>query len=289
MIIRGFALIIVAVCLSACTVNLEKDGIVLTDRALAANHVTLPDYPTKSAKLEDGARLITENLSTDFGTLHTVRIDSGTSRPLVVFCGGNTFREENQGAKAVEVLTRLGDPLLFDYPGYGASQGTGSRADFDAAEKVLLPRLETLGAGREVLFIGHSLGGGVCANLAAKTHLPSGLVLAATFGRYSDIKDDLLGWFRGAVDVKPADDLIAYDAPALLKDYPGPVVVMALTEDEVIAYKVSRRLADDLRQSGRRVRFVTLTGGGHGKILGHPEFQAALTAALKDLEAPAQP
>jgi pimeloyl-ACP methyl ester carboxylesterase len=282
--IRLLATVVFALALGGCTVTLAKDSVVLSDAAVAARKITLPDKPVAAAALAPGARLVTEDLTADFGTLHTVRLESDPAKPLIVFCGGNLFREEKVGAPFAESLAPFGDVLFFDYPGYGASSGSGTRAEFAAAEKALLPRVETLTAGRTgpLIFWGHSLGGGVCASLAANAKAKSALVLAATFARYDDIKDNLLGWFSGAVDLKPADDLVIYDTPELLKNYAGPIVVVALSEDETIPYKVSRRLADQLREEGRQVTFVTLEGSGHSRIHGHHDFKAKVKAALKD-------
>jgi uncharacterized protein len=277
--------VVLALALGGCTVTLPRDSIVLSDAVVVARMIPLPNKPLAIATLAPGARLVTEDLTADFGTLHTVRLETNPARPLIVFCGGNLFREETVGEPFAEALAPFGDVLFFDYPGYGASSGSGTRSEFAAAEKALLPRVEALAAARTgpLIFWGHSLGGGVCASLAAAAKPKSALVLAATFARYGDVKDNMLGWFGGLISVEAADDLVAYDTPELLQGYGGPIVVVALTKDETIPYKVSRRLADRLRDEGRNVTFVALDGGGHSRIHGHPDFKAKVKAALHDV------
>jgi len=281
--IRLVATIAFALVLSGCTVTLDKDSVVKTDAAMAARNITLPDKPTSAAVLAPGTRLVPEDLAADFGRLHTVRLESDTARPLVVLCGGNLFREESQGGLALPLLAPFGNPLLFDYPGYGASGGSGTRAEFAATERTLAARVEALAAGgRQVIFIGHSLGGGVCASLAATAKVRSALVLAGTFANYGDVKDAMLGWFSGVVGVAPADDLVAIDVPQRLANYTGPIVVVALSEDETIPFKASQKLAERLTATGRSVTFVRLEGSGHSRILAHPQFQTAVKKALRD-------
>ncbi|GAA0550626.1 dienelactone hydrolase [Rhizomicrobium palustre] len=280
--LRRIVIGLFALALSGCAFELPRDSVVLTNKVVEAQKIKLGDKPTKEASLGAGYRYSVDNVPASFGTLHTMLVESDAQKPLIVFCGGNLFREEGVGGYTAEALTPFGDVLFYDYPGYGTSGGDGTRADFAEAERVMKTKVEALALSRpSVIFWGHSLGGGICSSLAAHTNVKSALVLAGTFGSYEDIKDDMLGLASGLVTMKPAEDLITYEAPVLLKDYSGPIVVLALTEDETIPYGVSKTLAKKLEAEGKKVVFVTLKGKGHSRIHSHPDFRAKMTEGFK--------
>jgi pimeloyl-ACP methyl ester carboxylesterase len=282
-IFKQVLILALGVALGGCTVALQRNSVVLDNQTVAAKGIKLPEKPTKDAQLPSAYHQTIEDIPASFGTLHTVLVESDPEKPLIVFCGGNSFREETAGAPFAEALAPFGDILFYDYPGYGSSGGEGTRPQFAEAEQILLPKIDALAAARKgpVIFWGHSLGGGICASLAAHSERKSALLLAATFASYGDMKDDMLGIASGLVRLKIADDLITYQAPELLKDYTGPIVVVALSEDETIPFAVSRKLADKLKAEGKEVRFVALEGTGHSRIHGHPEFRGKVKAALK--------
>jgi Lysophospholipase len=251
---------------------------------MAAHAITLPSHPASDGHYADGTRVVARDLTAPFGRLHSVLVESDSKKPLIVFCGGRSFREENAGADIAEPLSAFGDVLLYDYPGFGSSGGSGTRAEFAQAEKVMAEAVSTLAANRSgpVIFWGHSLGGGICASLAAHTPVKSALVLATTFAAYDDFKDNLLGIFSPLVTLKVPDDVIAYNAPELLKAYSGAIIVVTLTEDETVPYAVEKRLAAKLQEAGRKVHVVTIAGKGHGTLHALPDFHAKMQSALEE-------
>lgn len=270
------------VVLAGCAMPLPGDT-VKNNAYIAAHNVTLPNHPTSGGHYAGGTQVVPEDLPAPFGRLHTVRLESDPKKPLIVFCGGRSFREESSGADLAEPLSALGDVLTYDYPGFGSSDGEGTRAEFAEAEQVMGAKVQALMAARQgpVIFWGHSLGGGICASLAAHTPVPSSLVLATTFAEYDDFKRNQLGIFAGLVTLKVPDAVIAYNAPVLLKDYGGEIFVITLTKDETVPYAVERRLAERLKAEGRKLTVVTLEGQGHSTVHSHPDFRAKMKAALK--------
>ncbi len=277
----GFvALAVVALVLGGCDFPLPKDT-VKNNAYMAAHAIILPSHPASTGHYAAGTTVTADDLTAPFGRLHLVRIARDAQKPLIVFCGGRSFREEADGAEIAPPLSAFGDIVLFDYPGFGSSGGSGTRAEFAAAEKVLSDKVQELAAGRRVIFWGHSLGGGVCASLAAHTPVPSTLVLATTFADYDDFKRNLLGPFAGLLRLKVPDDVIAFNTPLLLKAYGGEIFVITLTEDETVPYAVEQRLAERLRAEGRKVSVVTLQGNGHSSVHSRPDFRSAMKAAFR--------
>jgi len=276
----GFVVLAALAMLSGC-VSLPEDT-VKTNAYMAAHHVTLPHDPASAGHYAPGTSVITEDLTAPFGSLHTVRVESDGQKPLIVFCGGRSFREEAHGASIAEPLSLFGDVILYDYPGFGSSGGSGTRAEFAAAEKVLAARVVTLAANRRgpVIFWGHSLGGGICASLAAHTKVASSLVLATTFGHYDDFKRDLLGPLAGLVTLRVPEDVIAFNTPVLLKDYGGKIFVITLSQDATVPYAIQKRLAETLRKDGHKVTVVGLDGANHSDVHANPGFRSRMKAAF---------
>lgn len=279
---RVLTLAYIAVVLGGCSYPLPSDT-VKTNAWMAAHKVVLPHSPASQGHYAPGTTITAEVLKAPFGPLHTVRIESDPKKPLIVLCGGRSFREEAHGAAIGEALAKFGDVMMYDYPGFGSSGGSGTRAEFAEAETVMAAKVKALAATRQgpVIFWGHSLGGGICSSLAAHSKVPSSLVLVTTFAAYDDFKDNLLGWFSPLISLSVPETTIAYNAPVLLKDYPGAIFVVTLTKDETVPYAVETRLADKLKAAGRNLSVVTIEGDGHAAIHERPDFQTAMAAALK--------
>jgi len=263
--------------LSACiTVNIgQRDVVPPFDGAQPAG------APLSAAAIP-GAQVAAGTVPFASGEIHYVLAKADPARPLVVFCGGNMFRESAGGASRGAVLGRFGDVLMFDYPGRGQSTGAPTRQAFEAARAPLARKIEALAAQRTggVIFWGHSLGGTYCAALAAETKVASSLVMEGSFASIEDIADAMAGAARPLVRLRIDPGAMNYKAPELLKAYPGRIVVAASRQDETIPFKASRRLAARLEAQGRAVTFVPLTQGKHSRFYLEPAYGPAMTAAI---------
>ncbi|MBF0163692.1 MAG: alpha/beta hydrolase [Magnetococcales bacterium] len=114
--------------------------------------------------------------------LHGWWMPGAPDQPVILFFHGNA--SVISGLKGhVGLFRRMGlGVLLFDYRGYGLSEGepseAGLYADAEAAWNVLTGQLG-IPAGRVITY-GHSLGGGVATWLAIR-HAPQALILEGTF------------------------------------------------------------------------------------------------------------
>ncbi|MEO5346382.1 MAG: alpha/beta hydrolase [Magnetococcus sp. YQC-9] len=114
--------------------------------------------------------------------LHGWWIPHAPERPVILFMHGNA--SVISGLKNhVELFRRLGlGVMLFDYRGYGLSEGepseAGVYADSEAAWNHLTRKLGI--DAQRILFYGHSLGGGAATWLALR-HAPRALILEGTF------------------------------------------------------------------------------------------------------------
>jgi len=98
----------------------------------------------------------------------------------ILYCHGNAGNVADRLGHARELREAGFGVLLFDYRGYGRSEGRpteeGTYRDARAAAKLLGERAP----GGGVVYLGESLGGGVAAHLAGERP-PRGLVLQSTF------------------------------------------------------------------------------------------------------------
>jgi len=214
---KQLILILVALMLTGClSVAVKPDQVAKTNRFFEGE--TLNGNSARTAHVE-GFMFADERLDTSFGKLHTVVAQSNARRPLIVFCGGNAYREDLGGAKRMEALAPFGDVMFFDYPGLGSSDGSGVAADYRATETAVLARTEALAAERgtsSVIFWGHSLGGGVCSSLAAQEfHLITELRLDAPIEAIWQVLSEVEAWPEWRPTVKRVELLRAGDGDGI--------------------------------------------------------------------------
>lgn len=146
--------------------------------------------------------------------------------------------------------------LIFDYRGYGRSEGTPSEEgileDARAARRWLAKRAGV--AESEIVLVGNSLGGAVAVDLASKDGARA-LVLENTFTSLPDVASShLLGlpsrWFLKN----------RLDSQAKIADYHGPLLQTHGDADSIVPIKLGRRLFDAAHEPKQ---FVVVSGGGH--------------------------
>ena len=162
--------------------------------------------------------------------------------------------------------------LCFDYRGYGRSDGrpseTGVTDDARAARKWLASRCGI--PEHDVILVGHSLGGGIATDLAAKDGA-RGLVLWNTFTSLPDVAKSLF-------PILPARTLMKNRLDSLSKigDYHGPLLITHGDADIVIPYEQGEML---FAAANEPKHFVGVPRGGHNDPPS-PEFMLALDQFL---------
>jgi fermentation-respiration switch protein FrsA (DUF1100 family) len=117
---------------------------------------------------------------------------SGKSGKTVLFCHGNAGNIGDREA-TIEIILSLGlNILIFDYRGYGISQGKPSEkglyADVLAAYQYLL--LEKALSATDIIVWGRSLGGPVAARLASEVPV-SALIVESSFSSIPELGAEL--------------------------------------------------------------------------------------------------
>jgi len=177
----------------------------------------------------------------------------------VLLCHGNAGNIGDRVLHA-KLLTDAGlDVFLFDYRGYGRSDGTpdeiGTYRDARAARGALLARAG-VDAGR-VLYLGESVGGAVALALALEAP-PMGLVLQSAFTSVRDM---------GRVHypfIPPALVPDAYPNLRRIAELRSPLLVIHGDRDDIVPVRHGRALLEAAPQP-KRLEFVR--GAGHNDLI----------------------
>lgn len=210
--------------------------------------------------------------------LHGWWVPHGTSSaPVVLLFHGNGGNISHR-LERLRLLRAAGASVfLFDYRGYGRSEGKpsedGTYRDGEAALRWLV---ETKGvAPSRVVYHGESLGCAVAVELARRAP-PAGLVLDSAFTSVLDMSRVLFGRFPVRWLVK-----YRYDNLSKLPSIRVPLLALHSPQDDIIPYEQGRRLY--AAASGPKT-FVDLRGGHNDALLkSGPAYVDALKKFLAEL------
>jgi fermentation-respiration switch protein FrsA (DUF1100 family) len=189
--------------------------------------------------------------------LHGWFFEHPQPRAVVLFCHGNagSVPDWSRAAKLLRDQHRV-SVLLFDYRGYGQSEGTpdeqGILCDARAAREWLADRTGV--AEHDIVLMGRSLGGAVAVDLAAEDGA-RGLVLDSTFSSLPDVAAHHMPWllprWNMTQRLNSADKIARYNGP-LLQTH-GDV-------DRVVPIQSARKLFD---AAGEPKQFLVIPGADH--------------------------
>jgi hypothetical protein len=181
------------------------------------------------------------------------------SRRTVLFCHGNGGNISHR-LETARFLTELGAPvLLFDYRGYGRSDGSpNERNCYQDARTAFdwLVEQRRLSPDKIVVF-GRSLGGAVAVELATGVEC-GGLIVESALTSTADMGRRMffglpVGWLAR----------YKFDALSSIGDINCPVLVTHSPEDDVVPYEMGERLFEAAPEPKR---FVQLRGGHNDRL-----------------------
>jgi alpha-beta hydrolase superfamily lysophospholipase len=170
-------------------------------------------------------------------------------RGTILIWHGNAGAAVHRGYY-VQPLQRLGfRVVLLEYPGYGARPGKPGESSF-VADALQTARRAKQAFDGPLYVWGESLGCGIASAVAAEPGLEvQGIVMLTPWDRLPDLAQRLY-WYL------PARWLARdkYDNVRNLRDFPGPVAVLMVGQDEVIPNVHTIRLYESL--SGEKKLWV---------------------------------
>ena len=161
------------------------------------------------------------------------------SKRAVLYCHGNGEDVASNAGTLVELRRELdASVFIFDYRGYGYSEGRPSEAgcidDGLAADKWLANRLGL--KTTDVIVMGRSLGGGIAVAVAAEQGARA-LVLDSTFSRMVDVAATHYPWLPVRLLMRNR-----YDSVARIQQYEGPIFQSHGTADTIVPLEIAREL-----------------------------------------------
>jgi len=149
----------------------------------------------------------------------------------VLVCHGNAGNISDRLDKCAALLSTGVSVFVFDYRGYGRSQGRPSEEGTYQDAQAACQRLRQKGfSGSNIIAFGESLGGGVAAELAVREPA-GGLVLESTFTSIPDLGAELFPWLPVRWLAK-----IRYDTRSKLPRLHVPVLLMHSPVDELVGF-----------------------------------------------------
>ena len=210
-------------------------------------------YPAPTAPLAapPGATLITV-ATADGLTLRGLERPGRPDRPVLLLLHGNA-------SSAADMLGWL-DPLAqagfgivaAEYRGYSGNPGMPSETGLAADADAFFARAKALAAGRRVIVVGHSLGGGVAFGLAARNKLDA-LVTIGTFTRLKALAPRIIRAF-----IKDR-----YDNLASVPTLDEPFYLLHGTADDVVSVQHGNALHNAAVRVKRSGASVVLDREGH--------------------------
>ena len=170
---------------------------------------------------------------------------------------GNAGNMGHRVAELALLHQRLGVNLLvFDYQGYGKSQGSpselGTYCDARAALRYLQEQSGL--APEKIVFFGHSLGAAIAVELAT-THMPRGIVLVSPFASVADMA-------RIVFPLVPSGWLLRhkYNSLARISEVRCPLLILHGENDGLVPISQARKIYG---AANPPKRFQALLEAGH--------------------------
>jgi fermentation-respiration switch protein FrsA (DUF1100 family) len=223
------------------------------------------DYQEVRLRTEDGVGL------------HGWFIPGNDSPLTLLFFHGNAGNISHRG-ESIGIFHRLGlNVFILDYRGYGLSEGSPSEEGLYRDARAAWQWLTTQRGfpPQRVILFGRSLGGAVAAKLASEVS-PGALILESSFSSARDAAHSLFPLLSRLVWLR-----YRLDAAARVRMVRAPVLVLHSPDDEIIPYRLGRRL---FAAAPEPKRFVDLDGGhNNGFLVSEPRYSEALDDFLADL------
>ena len=181
-------------------------------------------------------------------------------RGIVLFFHGNAGNISHR-LDSLRVFNELDfATLIFDYRGYGRSEGEVSELGiYRDAEAVWRHLTEERGVPpAEIVLFGRSLGAAVAAFVASR-HTPGALIMESGFVSVPDMAAELYPWIPGRWLAR-----IAFPAGDYLQTVGSPVLIVHSRDDEIIPFGQGLRLFEVAREPKQ---FLELWGGHNDGFL----------------------
>lgn len=167
--------------------------------------------------------------------------------------------------------------LIFDYRGYGNSEGSANEQNtYDDAKSAWEYLLKDKGVKPEdIIIFGRSLGGTIAANLGS-TLKPKAIILESTFTTVNELVSDIYSY------VPKMLIRFKYETTKYLKDINCPILVVHSVDDDIIPYRFGEAVFGNANEPKT---FVKISGDhNHGFLQSKEIYLPALKKFLQELD-----
>ncbi len=177
------------------------------------------------------------------------RAEAQPPKGIIIHFHGNYGNVSHHYGQSVFLLRRGFDVFIFDYQGYGASEGKPrpERTIEDGLAAIRFLETSTIAARAPIGLFGQSIGAAIATVVAARSAAPRAVLLEAGFDSYKGIMKDVMkrSWL-----LKP----FSFFVPALIaqrgldpvdfigKISPRPVYVVHGDKDRVVPFRMGENL-----------------------------------------------
>jgi fermentation-respiration switch protein FrsA (DUF1100 family) len=223
--------------------------------------VYLPARPDEEWFDKPSAAIQDVTLHSPDGSLHGWYLPANKSDAVLLLCHGQAGNLSARGQGLPEYARLFNaSMLIFDYPGYGISDGEPTEQGcYDAAESAY-DWLRAKGFKPEQIIIyGESLGGGVAIELATR-RAHSALLLVNTFANLPEVAQRVYPWAPVVPVMRNR-----FDSESRIAKCRSPIFLTHGTADRLIPFAHSLRLYEKITATKE---FLTREGKNHTDPLG---------------------
>ncbi len=215
--------------------------------------------------------------SRDSHGLHGWYIPHQGSKQTLLFFHGNAGNISHRG-DSVEIFHRLGlNVFIFDYRGYGKSQGKPDEQGLYKGARAAWRYLtdERGLKQQDIILFGRSLGGVIAAELASEVE-PSGLILESAFSSAKDMAGVVFPVISRLIVLRYEFNTLAYIGRVIC-----PMLILHSPDDEIIPF----RLGEKVFQAANEPKSFFRMRGSHnnGFIMSQPGYERALEVFISGL------
>ena len=237
--------------------------------------IFLPQTLAKDFKFQFNGKFEERNIEMmDGKTLHALLFKAENSEGVIFYLHGNAGSLEGWGSVAETFTDFNYDIFIPDYRGYGKSEGViKSEAQLHDDIQRLYDHLKQEYPENKIIVLGHSIGSGMAAKVAAVNN-PTLLILQAPYYSIPDLVKN-----TPPLNIFPSF-LVKYKFPTnrFLKEVKAPVVIFHGDKDEIIYYGSSLKLQQEFKPADT---LITLQGFGHNDFISSGRYNREIEVVLR--------
>ena len=214
------------------------------------------------------------NIKTTDGTiLNGLLFKADSSKGVIFYLHGNGGSLSSWGDVAKTYTALNYDVFIFDYRGYGKSEGViNGENQLYGDIQTAYDELKKEYSEDKMIVLGYSIGSGPASKVASDNK-PKLLILQAPYYNLTDL-------MRNTYSIIPTFLLkYKFETNQHLKGCEMPVVIFHGDLDEVIYYGSSLKLKDEFKSKDK---LITLIGQGHNGMTDNEDYRNQLKKVLED-------